>query len=59
MVPSEYVIRDVLIRVKPADLDRALRRWNELYAQEDQTWPSMAKLQRHEQADTRNLAPDT
>jgi Domain of unknown function (DUF4338)/DDE_Tnp_1-associated len=36
-VPSEYVIRDVLIRVKPADLDRALRRWNGLYAQEDQT----------------------
>jgi hypothetical protein len=35
VVPSEYVIRDVLIRVKPADLDRALRRWNELYAQED------------------------
>ncbi len=36
-VPSEYVIRQVLIRVKPADLDRALRRWNELYAEEDQT----------------------
>lgn len=36
-VPSEYVIRQVLIRVQPADLDRALRRWNELYAAEDQT----------------------
>ena len=34
-VPSEYVIRDVLIRVEPARLDRALRRWNELYAGED------------------------
>ncbi len=27
-VPSESIIRDVLIRVDPADLDRALRRWN-------------------------------
>ena len=36
-VPSEYVIRDVLIRVPPADLDRALRRWNELYAGEDES----------------------
>jgi hypothetical protein len=36
-VPSEYVIRDVLIRVQPADLDRALRRWNELYAGEDES----------------------
>jgi len=36
-VPSEYVIRDVLIRVQPADLDRALRRWNEAYAGEDES----------------------
>ena len=36
-VPSEYVIRNVLIRVPPADLDRALRRWNELYAGEDES----------------------
>jgi hypothetical protein len=36
-VPSEYVIRDVLIRVAPAHLDRALRRWNELYAGEDES----------------------
>jgi hypothetical protein len=34
-VPSEYVIRDVLVRVAPADLDRALRRWNECHAGED------------------------
>ncbi|KJU85188.1 transposase tnpA [Candidatus Magnetobacterium bavaricum] len=37
MVPSEYVIRDVLIRVTPNDLDFALQRWNELYAVSDKT----------------------
>ena len=36
-VPSEFVLRDVLIRVQPAPLDRALRRWNELYAGEDES----------------------
>ena len=35
--PSEYVIRQVLLRILSADLDRALRRWNKLYAEEDQT----------------------
>jgi hypothetical protein len=37
VVPSEYIIRDVLIRVAPAHLDRALRRWNEVYAGEDES----------------------
>jgi hypothetical protein len=37
VVPSEYVIRNVLIRVEPAPLDRALRRWNEVYAGEDES----------------------
>ena len=27
LVPSEYDIRDVLIRVNPVDLNRALERW--------------------------------
>ena len=36
-VPSEYVIRDVLIRVAPEPLDLALRRWNELYARTDES----------------------
>jgi len=36
-VPSEYVIRNVLIRVRPEDLDNALRRWNERYAEEDES----------------------
>src|SRR5207253_645864 len=30
VVPSEYVLRDVLIRVTPAGLDRALQRWKTL-----------------------------
>lgn len=37
VVPSEYVLRDVLMRVRPADLDRALRRWNEAYAGQDES----------------------
>ena len=37
VVPSESIIRNVLIRVDPTDLDRALRRWNELYAGEDES----------------------
>jgi hypothetical protein len=35
VVPSESIIRDVLVRVTPADLDRALQRWNELYGAGD------------------------
>lgn len=35
IVPSESIIRDVLIRVEPTHLDRALRCWNEVYAGED------------------------
>ena len=37
VVPSESILRNVLIRVSPADLDRALRRWNEAYAGEDES----------------------
>ena len=36
-VPSESIIRDVLIRVDPAHLDRALQRWNQAYGQHDTT----------------------
>ena len=35
LVPSLSIIRDVLIRVEPAHLDRALQRWNQCYAQQD------------------------
>ncbi len=37
VVPSEYVIRDVLIRVDPSHLDRALQRWNGAYGKQDQS----------------------
>jgi hypothetical protein len=37
LVPSESIIRDVLIRVDPADLDRALKRWNQSYGHQDTT----------------------
>lgn len=37
IVPSESVIRNVLIRVDPVELDRALQHWNEVFAQEDET----------------------
>jgi hypothetical protein len=37
VVPSEYVIRDVLIRVNPVHLDRALQRWNKVYAEQDES----------------------
>lgn len=37
LVPSEYIIRDVLIRVDPDHLDRGLQRWNEAYAGTDET----------------------
>lgn len=37
VVPSEYVIRDVLVRIDPAELDCALMQWNEVYGEEDET----------------------
>jgi hypothetical protein len=37
LVPSESIIRDVLIRVDPVHLDRALQRWNQTYAPEDES----------------------
>jgi hypothetical protein len=37
LVPSASIIRDVLIRVEPLHLDRALQRWNQCYAQQDES----------------------
>jgi hypothetical protein len=37
VVPSEYVIRDVLIRIDPVHLDRALQRWNGAYGKDDES----------------------
>ncbi|MBU2483397.1 MAG: DUF4338 domain-containing protein [Proteobacteria bacterium] len=37
VVPCYYTIRDLLIRVDPEHLDRALQRWNEAFGVEDQS----------------------
>ncbi len=37
VVPSEYVLRNVLIRVTPAHLDQSLQRWNEVYGAGDES----------------------
>jgi len=37
VVPSESIIRDILIRVDPVHLDRALTRWNEAYGRQDES----------------------
>jgi hypothetical protein len=37
IVPSLSIIRDVMIRVGPEHLERALQRWNQAYAQQDPT----------------------
>lgn len=36
-VPSESIIRDVLIRVDPEHLDRALQRWNAVHGEADES----------------------
>ena len=37
LVPSESIIRNVMIRVAPMDLDRCVQRWNQAYGQLDTT----------------------
>jgi hypothetical protein len=37
LVPSESIIRNVMIRVGPTDLDRSLQRWNQACGQQDTT----------------------
>ena len=37
LVPSESIIRDVLIRVDPEALDHALQRWNAAFGQRDES----------------------
>ena len=36
-VPSEYVIRDLLIQVDPVEVDIALQKWNAVFGKEDQS----------------------
>jgi hypothetical protein len=47
IVPSLSIIRDVLIRVDPVHLDRALQRWNQAYAQQDETLAIDGKTMRN------------
>lgn len=37
IVPSLSIIRDVIVRVDPVHLDRALQRWNEIYGRQDES----------------------
>lgn len=37
IVPSESIIRNVLIKVDPEELDRALQQWNETYGAVDES----------------------
>ena len=37
VVPSESIIRDVLVRVDPVKLDLALQKWNVAFGKEDQS----------------------
>jgi hypothetical protein len=37
LVPSESIIRNVMIRVAPTHLDRSVQRWNQAYGQQDST----------------------
>ncbi|MDP6250147.1 MAG: DUF4338 domain-containing protein [Candidatus Pacebacteria bacterium] len=37
LVPSESIIRDVLIRVDPVSLDKAFQLWNKKYGEEDES----------------------
>jgi hypothetical protein len=46
-VPSESIIRDVLIRIDPLQLDKALQKWNALYGQEDQSLAVDGKTMRN------------
>lgn len=47
IVPSEYIIRDILVRVDPVELDRALQRWNQIYAKQDESLAIDGKTMRN------------
>jgi hypothetical protein len=36
-IPSESIFRDVLIRVEPEQLDRALQEWHKAHGQDDES----------------------
>ena len=47
LVPSESIIRDVMIRVAPNDLEKALNRYNQAFAQQDSTLAIDGKTMRN------------
>src|SRR5512135_2721085 len=47
IVPSKSIIRNVLMRVDPVHLDRALQRWNQTYAQGDESLALDGKTMRN------------
>lgn len=47
IVPSESIIRDVLIRVDPVSLDKAIQLWNEVYGEEDKSLAIDGKVMRN------------
>jgi uncharacterized protein YmfQ (DUF2313 family) len=46
-VPSEYVIRNILTRVDPVQLDQALIAWNEYYGIHDESLAIDGKTMRN------------
>ena len=47
VVPSESIIRDVLVRVDPVKFDLALQQWNTAFATEDQSLAIDGKTMRN------------
>ena len=47
IVPSESIIRDVLVRVDPVSLDQAFQHWNEVYGQADSSLAIDGKVMRN------------
>jgi hypothetical protein len=47
VVPSEYVIRDLLVRIDPAELGETIRQWNEVYGDQDETLAIDGKTMRN------------
>ena len=47
VAPSEYVFRNVLIRVDPLKLDHALKNWNEAHGEKDESLAIDGKVMRN------------
>lgn len=47
IIPSESIIRNVLVRVDPASLDKSLQAWNAVYGKEDESLAMDGKVMRN------------